>query len=160
MRLVAKRYYFIVASLAAFLVPSVAGSALTLTQSVSPSFGLIRSGSTGRQFVLNTDGSISGTHAVEYINGAEAGRFILEDTSNPSGIIIAVTVLGTSGGLTLNEALCSYAGGAQQVCGGSGMTAISFATATLLLGLDLTTTATHSGGDIASVSVEVSVSYL
>ena len=148
------------ASLTAILFPLAATSSLTLTQSAVPGFGLIVSGSSGRQFVLNTDDTISGTHASDHISGAMAGRFTIEDTNSPTSVNIAVTVLGTIGGLTVNETLCSYGGGIQQSCGGSGFTVISAASAVLKLGLDISTSAAHRGGDAATVTVELAVTYL
>ncbi len=147
-------------SLIAILCPLVASSSLTLTQSAEPSFGLIVSGSSGRQFVLNTNDTISGTHASDHISGAMAGRFTMEDTNSPASVNIAVTVLSTFGGLTVNETLCSYGGGMQQSCGGSGFTVTSTASAVLKLGLDISTSAAHRGGDAATVTVELAVTYL
>lgn len=147
-------------SLTAFLVPSIAVPSLTLTQTGAPSFGLIVSGTSGRQFILNTDNTISGSHSSDYVSGAMAGRFIIEDTSSPASVNISVTILGTVGGLNVNEALCSYGGGIQQVCSGSGITVISSATATLKLGLDLTTSTAHRGGDTATATLDLTVTYL
>ncbi len=147
-------------SLATILYPLAATSSLTLTQSAEPRFGLIVSGSSGRQFVLNTNDTISGTHAGDHISGAMTGRFTMEDSNSPASVNIAVTVLGTFGGLTVNETLCSYGGGIQQSCGGSGFTVISAPSAVLKLGLDISTSAAHRGGDAASVTVELAVTYL
>lgn len=148
------------ASLALSLAPSIALPSLAVTQISSPGFGIIVSGSSGRQFILNTDDTVSGTHSTDYVSGAMAGRLVIEDTSSPATLNIAVNVFGTSGGLTVNEILCSYNGGAQQVCSGSGMTVISSGTATLRLGLDVTTNTAHRGGDAASATLELTVSYL
>ncbi|MEX2494565.1 MAG: hypothetical protein WD448_00670 [Woeseia sp.] len=155
------RCWFVVSiSLTLFVFPSMAISSLTLTQTAAPSFGLIVSGASGRQFILNTDDTISGTHSIDYVSGATAGRFIIEDTSSPASVNISVDVLGTTGGLSIGEALCSYGGGIQQTCSGSGITVTSSASATLRLGLELTTSTAHRGGDSATASLELTISYL
>lgn len=148
-------------SLGLFLiVPAAAFCSLAVTQTGPPDLGVIVSGDSGRQFILNTDGTISGTHSGDYVSGATAGSFTIEDTSSPATLNIAVMIVGTFGGLEVNEALCSYNGSAQQTCSGSGMSVVSSGTGTLRLGLDVTTSAVHRGGDVASATLELTVSYL
>lgn len=134
--------------------------ALSLSLISSPNMGLFFSGTSGRQFILNANGTITGTHAGDYISGASAGQFTLADSSSPSTVTILVDNLSTLGGLTVNSALCSYNGGAQQQCDGAGMNVTSASSATLKLGLDISTSTTHSGGDAPSITMDVSVSYL
>jgi len=142
-----------------FLTKAVYG-ALTLSLISSPNPGLFFSGASGRQFILNTNGTITGTHASDYISGAAAGQFTLADSSSPSTLTIIVDNISALGGLTLNMALCSYNGGAQTQCDGSGMNVTSVSSATLKLGLDISTSTSHSGGATPSISMDVSVSYL
>ena len=142
------------------MTPAYVTATLTLTRTTSPSFGVILSGNSGRQFVLNTDGSIGGSGAGDYISGAAAGEFQVVDTTSPSTITILVDNILASGGLTVVEVLCSYNGAAQQQCDGAGISVSSVADATLKVGLKVTTNTAHSGGSTASVSMDVSVAYL
>lgn len=146
--------------LALLFVSNTGYGALTLSLISLPSPGLFFSGASGRQFVLNTNSTITGTHASDYISGAAAGQFTLADNSSPSTVTILVDNISALGGLTLNMALCSYNGGAQQRCDGAGMNVTSVSSATLRLGLDISTTITHSGGDAPSISMDVSIAYL
>ena len=155
------RKLYSVSLLAGLLAVSGPGfAALTLTLLGSPDFGILFSGSSGRQFLLNTDGSISGANASDYISGAAAGQFTLADNSYPSSVTILVDNISASGGLTVNKAVCSYNGGAQTRCDGSGMNVTSISSASLKLGLDISTSTSHGGGSTASVSADVSVAYL
>lgn len=145
---------------ALLLAPSVADATLGLTLVSSPQFGLFYSGGSGRQFVLNTNGTITGTDADDYISGAMAGQFTVTDDSAPAAIVILVDNIVPSGGLSVADATCSYDGGPQESCDAPGMTDTSVSSATLKVGLDISTTQAHSGGDAASVSMDVSVTYL
>jgi hypothetical protein len=137
--------------------PVLAG--LTLTSTVTPSFGTVLSGASGRQFVLNTDDTITGASAADYVSGAAAAQLIVADDLAPAALVILVDNIGTLGGLTVAEATCRYAGGAQLPCDGAGLVVTSQSSATLRVGLDVSTSTTHSGGDSASVSLDVSVVY-
>ena len=139
---------------------SPAVATLTLTKQVDPSLGTVYSGSSGRQFIVNTSGSVSGSGSGDYLSGAAAAVFQVGDDSSPSAITILADSITTTGGLTLNRVLCSYNGGTQQRCDASGgITATSAATATLRVGFDVSTSVAHSGGDTASVSMDISVAY-
>ena len=70
--------------------PGTAAAALTLTRVASPSFGTVLSGASNRRLVLNTNGSISGSGANDYISGAAAGAFTVLDTSSPATIFMKV----------------------------------------------------------------------
>lgn len=137
-----------------------AAADLTLTRITSPSFGVILSGSSGRQFVLNTDGSVGGSSAGDYIGGAAAGEFRVNDTTSPQTISILVDNVSTQGGLTVVSVSCAYNGAAQQQCDGSGISVSSFSQATLRLGLEVSTSTVHGDGDTASASMDVSIAYL
>ena len=146
---------------AVLCVPAVtpATAALTLTRQVSPSLGTIYSGSSGRRFVLDTSGNVSGSGAGDYVSGAAAAVFQVEDDLSPSAITILAENLTSLGGVTVNQVLCSYNGGTQQKCDGTGISATSISTATLRVGLDVTTAVTHTGGSTASVSMDISIAY-
>ena len=147
-------------ALALLLVPAVADAALGLSLAVSPSFGTILAGPSGRQFILGTDGTISGADAADHVSGAWEGRLTVTDDAAPSSIVILVDNVLTLGGVSFVEATCSYDADAPQRCDGAGMTATSQASAALDLGLEITTAQAHSGGDAATVTMDVTVTYL
>ncbi len=147
-------------SLGFCLSAPLASATLTLTLVTTPDLGIVLSGSSGRQFILNTNDTVSGANAADYISGAVSGSLTVADDASPATITILIDNISTAGGLTVNDALCSYDGGAQTSCDGAGMNVTSAASATLKVGLDLSTSTTHSGGDSASVTLDVSVSYL
>ena len=138
---------------------SPATAALTLTKQVSPSLGTIYSGSTGRRFVLDTNGNITGSGASDYVGGAAAAVFQVGDDSSPSGITILADNITPTGGITVNKVLCSYNGGTQQKCSGTGMDATSISTATLRVGIDVTTSTAHTSGAAVSISLDISIAY-
>jgi len=136
-----------------------AQATITLTETTAPSFGLILSGASGRQFILNTSDSISGTHASDHVSSAIAGVITATDDTSPATIEIIAENISSLGGLTVNEVLCSYGGGAQTRCDGSPLVETSSASTSLKVGVDITTSQVHSGGDSASVSFDISVTY-
>lgn len=149
------------AALLALLVPAPpAGSALGLGLVESPQLGLYFSGSSGRQWTLGTDGLVSGPDAADYLSGAAAGRFTVTDDASPASIVILVDNFSASGGLSIGGATCSYDGGADGACDGTGLVETSVPSAELKVGLDYSSTQAHSGGDAASITMDVSVTYL
>ena len=141
------------------LIGSSSYAAIGLTLASQPSFGLLISGASNRNFVLNSNGAISGTNSSDYISGAVAGQITVTDDASPVSISILVDNISTFGGLTVNQVLCSYNGGAQVQCDGGGTNETSVSSAALKIGLDITTTQVHSGGDTASASMNVNVIY-
>jgi hypothetical protein len=52
----------------------VASAAFTMTEIVSPDLGTVLAGASGRQFILNTDETVSGADAGDYLFGAVSGH--------------------------------------------------------------------------------------
>lgn len=142
------------------LLPATSFSALTVTTITNPDFGIMFSGASGRQFVLNTDGTVSGSDFADHIGGQVVGSLTVGDTSSPSTITIVADNALSFGGISVNKVLCSYNGGVQTDCDGSGMTVTSVSSATLKMGFDIITSQTHNGGDTASVTIDITVTYL
>jgi hypothetical protein len=141
------------------LLSSSASAVITLTEITSPTFGLILSGASGRNFVLNTDSSISGTSAADQITGQAAGDITVMDDTAPVTLVILVDNIIPSAGLTVNQVLCSYNGGAQTQCDVA-MNVTSSASASLKVGIDITTSIIHSGGEAENVSMVINITYL
>lgn len=140
-------------------LPLSSMATITLTEITAPSFGLILSGASGRQFILNTSGTITGANSSDHISAQSAGDITVTDDTSPMTIEILADSISTVGGLTVNQVLCSYAGGAQTQCDGSPLVATSAASASLKIGVDVTTSQVHSGGDNASVNMDINVTY-
>jgi hypothetical protein len=141
------------------LLSSTASAVITLTEITSPTFGLILSGASGRNFVLNTDSIISGTSTADQITGQAAGEITVQDTTPSATLVILVDNIIPSAGLTVNQVLCKYNGGAETRCD-VGMNVTSADTAALKLGIDISTLITHFGGEAENVSMVINITYL
>jgi len=149
------KYVFLFTALLAMPATAV----LTLTEITSPSFGLILSGASGRQFILNTSDTVTGANAADYVSSAVAGVITATDDTSPATIEILADNISSAGGLTVNEVLCSYGGGAQTRCDGTPLVESSAASTSLRVGVDITTNQIHSGGDNASVNFDITLTY-
>ncbi len=137
-------------------------AAFTMTEIISPSFGTFVGGPSGRQFILNTDGIITGTDAADYMVGAVAGELELKKTAGPVAVNIVISAgnITTFGGLSVGSVLCSYQGQPQIICDDPGFNVTLRGKRTLLLGLGVTTTQFHGGGDTAGVTMDITVTFL
>jgi len=136
---------------------NAAFAAFTMTEIVAPSFGLFIGGVSGRQFMLNTDGAITGAAAGDYMFGAVAGQLELRKTFPPvSGNIVAENI-STFGGLSVGAVLCQFHKSPQAICSGPGINVQLQGKRRLALGVDVTTTQFHGGGDTAGVSMDITV---
>jgi len=133
---------------------------MIVTENVAPSFGTLLGGASGRQFILNTDDTVTGTDAADYLFGAVSGELELDNTGQQGAINIVAENISASGGLTVNQVLCSYDGGAQQACDGAGITVTSGPFKILKVGIDITTTIAHTAADSPSVTLDISVTFL
>ena len=133
---------------------------LRLQERVTPSFGFFVAGLSGRQFILNTDDSITGADAADYLFGAVAGEIRIRKRGRARrGNIIAENI-STTGGLSVTAILCKFQNRPQTICNAPGINVRLRGRRTLLLGLDITTTQVHAGGDIASVQFDITVTLL
>lgn len=146
--------------LIATLLSGAAYAALTITENIAPSFGTVVGGISGRQFILNTDDTVTGADAADYLFGAVSGELDLDNKGQQGAINIVVDNISASGGLTVTQVLCSYRGGPQQACDGAGITETSGPRRILKVGIDITTNIAHSAADTPSVSLDISVIFL
>ena len=58
----------------------LAFAALTVTESTTPSLGTLLGGASGRNFILKTDDTVSGTNAADYLFGAVSGDLLVKKT--------------------------------------------------------------------------------
>ena len=133
---------------------------VTLTSTVNPSLGDVNAGTTGRNFVLGTDGSISGTDAAAYTGGASAGSINIQGSASQNIDIVAQNLVA-DGGVNITTVYCDYGGTGSTDCV-SGIASAAAPTqtgTTLLLGLSVTTTTAHSDGSSAAPTFDIIVSY-
>lgn len=135
-------------------------SPLTLSNTVNPDLGTFATGPSGRNYILGTDGSISGTDANDYVGGASAGSMIIRGSATQKIDIVAQN-LTDDGGVSIANVICNYDGNGDTDCS-TGITAVaspSPAGTSLLIGMDINTTTSHADGDTASPSFDIVVSY-
>jgi len=132
-------------------------AALTVTETTSPTLGVLLTGASGRNFILNTDETVSGTDSADYLSGAVTGRLSVKKTGGSQSANILADNITTSGGLTYNAVPCKFDTGSQTTCDGSGINVTLNATKTLYVGIDLDTSQVHSGSDTASVTYDINV---
>ncbi len=134
--------------------------AATFTNATRPDFGNFEAGAPGRNFVLETDGSISGADAIAYEGGANAGSIEIHGSSSQKIDIVAQNFVG-DGGVNVAKVICNYGDTGNVNCG-TGISAAAAATdtgATLLLGLDVNTATLHANGASAAPMFDLIVSY-
>ena len=136
---------------------NVAFAAFTMTEVVTPSLGTVLSGASGRQFILNTDETVTGGAAVDYLFGAASGQLNLQKTAGPQAANIVAENITTSGGLNVNAVPCRFFNGPQTTCDGPGINVTVQGNRTLYVGVDITTSQVHSSGDTASVTYDINV---
>ncbi len=66
----------------------------------------------------------------------------------------------TTGGIVLNQVICQYHRDLPARCDGAGVDVGSGNNRTLKLGIDITTSQAHTGGDAPTISLDVAVIYL
>jgi hypothetical protein len=137
-----------------------ASAALTITETTTPTLGTLLSGASGRNFILNTDETVSGTDSGDYLFGAVSGELTVKKTGGGQSANILADNFSTTGGVSVNAVPCKYGTGSQSTCDGSGLNVTVSGTKALMVGIDLDTSQTHSGGDSASVTYDITISLL
>ena len=138
----------------------VAFAAIFITEPITPSLGTWFSGAPGRQFILNTDETVGGANAADYLFGAVSGQLDVRKTQGPgSANITADNFLGLDG-VTINAVPCRWHDQPQTICDSPGITAALQGTRTLYVGVNITTTQVHVGGETATASYDITVTLL
>jgi hypothetical protein len=138
----------------------VAFAALTVTESTTPSLGTLLGGASGRNFILNTDATVSGTDAADYLFGAVAGDLTVKQTGGGASANILADNFSTTGGVTINAVPCKWHTDTATTCDGSGINVTVQGTRHLLVGVDLDTTQVHVGGNSPTATYDITVTYL
>lgn len=135
----------------------VAFAAFTMTEIVPPGFGLVLSGASGRNFILNTDETVTGADAIDYVSGAVTGQLNLQKTQGPADVDIIAENIFPSGGLIVNSVPCRFQSDPQTTCDGAGINVRVQGNRILYVGVDITTSQVHNSGDTASVTYDINV---
>lgn len=139
---------------------SFAAKSIGFSNLINPAFGDLLAGASGRNFILGTDGSISGTDAADYVSGAVAGSLTISGSPTQS-VSIQASNLVADGGVSIINVTCNWdASGDQNCLTGFSATPPTAAGKILLLGLEITTTTTHGDNDIAAPSFDIVVNYI
>lgn len=154
------RRLLLTVSASTLILVDTAFAAFTMTEIITPGFGTFVGGASGRQFILNTNDTITGTDAADYLFGAASGLLELKKTAGPASANITAENISTTGGLSVNAVLCQFRTDPQTTCSGSGINVTLQGKRNLRLGINVTTTQIHGGGDTASVSMDITVTFL
>ena len=138
----------------------VAFAQLTVLEVVPPSLGTWFSGAPGRQFILNTDETVGGANAADYVFGAVSGQLEVRKTQGPGSVNITADNFLGAGGVTIMAVPCRWHDQPQTTCDAPGITVALSATRTLYVGVDINTTVVHVGGDTANASYDITVTLL
>jgi len=137
-----------------------AGTPITFSSVVNPSFGDLLGGASGRNFILGTNGTISGANASDYLFGAVAGSVLITGSASQSVDILA-TNLTANGGVSIANVTCNYGGAGDQDCD-VGFTGLppNLSGKTLLIGLEINTIQVLGDNVTASPSFDIVVNYI
>jgi hypothetical protein len=147
---------------AALVAFDFAGAAITITEQTTPTLGTLLGGASGRNFILNTDETVSGTDSADYLFGAVSGQLSVKKTQGTNSANIVAENITTTGGVSVNAVPCKWETDAQTTCDGTGInvTLVPGPAQTLRVGVNIDTSTVHSGGDSASVTYDILITIL
>jgi len=134
--------------------------AATFANATRPELGNFEADPSGKNIVLETDGSISEANALAYEGGANAGSIEIHGSPSQKIDIVAQNMVG-GGGVSVAKVICNYGDTGDTNCG-AGISAAAAAIdtgVTLLLGLDVNTATLHINEDSAVPTFDLIVSY-
>ncbi|MCW8109929.1 hypothetical protein OPS25_15590 [Alteromonas ponticola] len=142
------------------VLPCFCEAAITITKMNDINLGLLKAGPAGRQWIVGTDGSLTGTGQADYVSGAAAGEIVVTDTSAPAMVQIQALNITSYNGFQVNQILCRYGNGSQTRCDLSGYSiTTNNMSISLKVGIDVESTQYHYGGDNAGVDFDISITY-
>ena len=134
---------------------------VTITEVTTPTLGTLLGGASGRDFVLNTDGTVTGADAADYMFGASEGRLNISKSGGAQDANVTADNFSTTGGVTINAVPCKWRNQTQTTCDSPGITIrIRSNARPLRVGVDIDTSQVHVGGDTASASYDITVTLL
>ncbi len=138
----------------------VAFAALTVTESTTPDLGTLLGGGFPRFFILNTDDTVSGTDAADYLFGAVSGDLTIKQTGGGASANILADNFSSTGGVTVLAVPCKWHTDTATTCDGSGINITVQGSRHLLVGVDLRTDQTHSSADSPTATYDITVTLL
>lgn len=143
------------------LASDVALEQVQIREQDTPTLGILLSGSSGRNFILNTDDTVSGADAADYVTGANSGRLRIRHVGGPVDANILAENISSIGGISVNGVPCRWRNQTPTTCDGSGIDVrLNNRRRSLWLGVNIDTTQSHSGGDTASVNYDITVTLI
>jgi len=138
----------------------VAVAAITVSEDTTPTLGTLLGGLGGRNFILNTDETVSGFDSIDYLFGAVTGQLGIKGEN--ATVNIVADNFSQTGGVTIREVPCRFHTGSQTLCDGSGINVgiKKNQTRILYVGVNLDTTQMHSGGDSPTATYDITVTLL
>ncbi len=131
---------------------------ITITENGALRFGLLDANLANTETVAISTSSAVTDSASRVVGGTQAAANLTVAATASQSITILVDNVTNGTGYALGSFVCSYNGGSSAACGGSGLSATSAASATLLIGATLTGNGLSSAG-AANGSFDVTVSY-
>jgi hypothetical protein len=132
-------------------------AALFVTEVVSPTVGTVLGGASNRHFILNTDETVTGADAADYMFGAVSGELRVRKTMGPALANIVAENITATGGVVVVSVPCRWRNRPQQACDNAGINVLAVGNRRLYVGVEFRTSQFHSGGDTASVSYDITV---
>ncbi len=137
-------------------------AAITITEIVTPDLGTLLGGDSGRNFILNTDNTVSGTDAADYLFGAVSGDLTVKKTAGSQSANIVADNFSTTGGVIIKGVPCKWDTDTATTCDGSGInvTLTSGQTKNLLVGVDLDTDQVHNSTHSPTATYDINITLL
>ena len=135
----------------------VAFAALTVTEDTAPSLGTLLGGDTGRNFILNTDATVSGTDAADYLFGAVAGVLTIKKTGGGQSANILADNYSVTEGVIIKGVPCKWHTDTATICDGSGINITAQGSRKLLVGVEIDTDQTHTSAHSPTATYDITV---
>ena len=134
---------------------------LSFVSPVDPDMGDWLTGAASRGIGIDTTATATGTDSADYVSGATVGSVDILGSASRTISIVANNFNNGGGGVDITGIPCSWNGGAETACDGAGITGASTLPVghTLLMGVDATTNAVSTDGEVDTPSFDIVVSY-
>ena len=132
-------------------------AALTVTENTAPSLGTLLGGLTGRNFILNTDATVSGGAGGDYLFGAVAGVLTIKKTGGAQSANILADNYSVTEGVIIKGVPCKWHTDTATTCHGSGIDITVQGNRTLLVGVEIDTDQTHTSAHSPTATYDITV---
>jgi hypothetical protein len=134
-------------------------AAITVTETITPDLGTLLGGDSGRNFILNTDGSVSGTDAADYLFGAVSGNLTVKKTAGSQSANIVADNFFETVGVIIKAVPCKWDTDTATTCDGSGIsvTLSPGPAKNLLVGVEIDTDQVHTSAHSPTATYDITV---